>query len=104
MREQRTIIPSQGEQGEDEMEKLLFVKDIMKRYGCSQASAYKKMHEMRHMTAPLAVYEADVLAYERMKLVEPGEKAKETRGRRGVTRRIWAPLTSENRIPRRKEE
>ena len=89
--------------GQSMLGKLLFIADIQKRYGCSQTTAYKKMHEMRHMTAPLAVYEADVMAYERAKLVEPGGKRPgETRGRKKAMR--WPELTADNRIPRRREE
>ena len=78
------------------MEKLLRVKDIMERYGCTRPTAYKRMHEMRHMTSPLAVHEWAVIAWENSKMIDPSEKPKKKAVRA-------KPMPEGYRIPRRRE-
>lgn len=82
------------------MEKLLFVKDIMERYGCTRPTAYKRMHEMVHMKSPLAVHEWAVIAWENGKMVDPNEKPQ--RGRKTAVKAIGTPRTA--RIPYRRDE
>lgn len=56
------------------MVRLYFVPDIQARYGCSPATARKRIRQMHHMEAPLAAPEWAVEAWERERLVAPAEK------------------------------
>lgn len=79
------------------MVRLYFVPDIQARYGCSPATARKRIRQMHHMEAPLAAPEWAVEAWERDRMVAPAGKAVKT------ARRTKPGLVTELHIPRRRE-
>lgn len=54
------------------MQTILTVKDIAKRYKCSLQSARNYIRKMKHMESPLTVYESDLEAWEKSRVVYPG--------------------------------
>ena len=81
------------------MDRLLTPKDIMARYQVCQATAYRYMRSMQHITSPLRVSADAVEAWERDKTQmpvteEPPRKQKPIR---------HIQLVDGYRIPRRKE-
>ncbi len=65
------------------MEKLLSVRDIMERYGCSRETARVYMRKMEHMEKPLRVRESVLRIWELERTRAAGETAgKAERGRK----------------------
>lgn len=58
------------------MEVIWTVRDIAERYKCTMQCARNYVRKMPHMENPLTVYESDLLAWERSRMIIPaGAKA-----------------------------
>lgn len=71
------------------MERILNVKDMMERYGCSRQTAIRYMLKMEHMEHPYGVRESVVREWDNERTVKPPsvilkEKMKERLNRKGA--------------------
>lgn len=70
------------------MERLLNVKDLMDRYGCSRQTAIRYMQKMEHMEKPYMVRETVLAAWERERTVKPAELIRAEMMRAKLMRRM----------------
>ena len=69
------------------MERLLNVRDMMARYGCSRQTAIRYMQKMEHQEKPYMVRQSVVEAWERSRTVNPPEQIRAETMRRRLERR-----------------
>ena len=70
------------------MERLLSVKDMMARYGCSRQTAIRYMLKMEHQEKPYMVRQSVVEAWDRSRTVMPAEAIRAEMIRQKLMRRM----------------
>ena len=70
------------------MERLLSVKDMMARYGCSRQTAIRYMQKMEHMTNPYMVRASVLQEWERSRTVVPPEEIRREQLKAKLMRRM----------------
>ena len=70
------------------MERLLNVKDMMSRYGCSRQTAIRYMRKMEHQERPYMVRQSVVEAWDRSRTVNPPEAIRAEMRRQKLMRRM----------------
>ena len=70
------------------MERLLNVKDMMDRYGCSRQTAIRYMRKMEHQEKPYMVRQSVVEAWDRSRTVNPPEQIRAEMRRQKLMRRM----------------
>lgn len=70
------------------MERLLNVKDMMARYGCSRQTAIRYMQKMEHQEKPYMVRQSVVEAWDRSRTVMPAEQIRAEMRRQKLMRRM----------------
>ena len=70
------------------MERLLSVKDMMARYGCSRQTAIRYMLKMEHQEKPYMVRQSVVEAWDRSRTVMPAEAIRAEMRRQKLMRRM----------------
>ena len=70
------------------MERLLSVKDLMDRYGCSRQTAVRYMQKLEHLEKPYQIRESVLMAWERERTVRPPEVIRAEMLRAKVMRRM----------------
>lgn len=70
------------------MERLLSVKDMMDRYGCSRQTAIRYMRKMEHQEKPYMVRQSVVEAWDRSRTVNPPELVRQEMMRQKLMRRM----------------
>ena len=70
------------------MERLLSVKDMMARYGCSRQTAIRYMQKMEHQERPYMVRQSVVEAWDRSRTVNPPEAVRAEMRRQKLMRRM----------------
>ena len=70
------------------MERLLNVKNMMDRYGCSRQTAIRYMQQMEHQEKPYMVRESVVEAWDRSRTVNPPEVVRAEMRRQKLMRRM----------------
>ena len=70
------------------MERLLNVKAMMERYGCSRQTAIRYMQQMEHQEKPYMVRQSVVEAWDRSRTVNPPEVVRAEMRRQKLMRRM----------------
>ena len=70
------------------MERLLNVRDMMARYGCSRQTAIRYMQKMEHQEKPYMVRQSVVEAWDRSRTVQPPEVVRAEMVRAKLMRRM----------------
>ena len=70
------------------MERLLSVKAMMERYGCSRQTAIRYMRQMEHQERPYMVRQSVVEAWDRSRTVNPPDQIRAEMRRQKIMRRL----------------